>query len=120
MSTKIITCIGCPLGCELSVQINNSDISVSGQACKIGDTYGKEEATNPRRNIATSIPVDGGDIPMLSVKNNTPIPKEKIFTCVSAIKKVRAKAPIKVGDTILTNAAGTGIDFVATRNIVKV
>ena len=120
-----IICIGCPMGCELTVELPQSgssysidDIKVSGELCKIGITYGKEEATNPTRNIATSVRVVGGDIPMLSVKNSKPIPKGKIMDCVKAVHAVEMKAPIKVGDVVLVDAAGTGVDFIATRNIV--
>ena len=113
-----LTCIGCPLGCELT--ITGDDLQVEGAACKIGITYGKEEATNPTRNIATSVRVDGGDIPMLSVKTSRPIPKGKIMECVKAVHAVRMNAPVKVGDVVLANAAGTGVDMVATRVIKAV
>jgi len=120
MDIQNMICISCPMGCELTVKINGDDIEVSGHVCKRGITYGKDEATNPRRNIATSVFVDGGDIPMLSVKNLTPIPKGKIMDCVRAVKAVRAAAPVKVGDVVAADVAGTGIDFVATRDIVRV
>ena len=103
------------MGCELTVDVSSSDISVSGELCKIGITYGKEEATNPTRNITTSVRVDGGDIPMLSVKTAKPIPKGKIMDCAKAVQKVRMKAPVNIGDVVLENACGTGVDFLATR-----
>jgi len=111
-----LTCIGCPLGCELQV---NADLEVSGHECKIGEKFGKEESVNPTRNIATSITVEGGDVVMLSVKNNSPIPKDKIMDCVKAVKTVKVQAPVKVGDVVLKNAADTGVDFVATREVLN-
>jgi len=120
MNTQNITCIGCPMGCELSVEITGDAVNVSGHLCKIGVTYGQEEVVNPTRSIATSVHVDGGDIPMLSVKNSRPVPKGKIMDCVKAIHEVRVYAPVNVGDVVLANAAGTGVDFVATRVIEKV
>jgi len=121
MEKQTLTCIGCPLGCELSVEIGDgveSEIKVSGHLCKIGVTYGQEEVTNPTRNIATSVRVTGGDIPMLSVKNVQPVPKGRIMEVVKAVQAVTAKAPVKVGDLVLGNVAGSGIDFVATRDII--
>lgn len=116
-----ITCIGCPMGCLLSVEGSGTDlpdnIKVSGHQCKIGVNYGREETTNPTRNIATSVRVDGGGYQMLSVKTNRPIPKGKIFECVKAVQAVRMKAPIKIGDIVLANAGDTGVDFVATREV---
>jgi len=116
MDKQILTCIGCPLGCELSVEIGD-EIKVSGHLCKIGINYGQEEVTNPTRNIATSVKVMGGDIPMLSVKNVQPVPKGSIMEVVKAVQTVTAKAPVKVGDLVLRDAAGSGVDFVATRDI---
>jgi len=123
INKQLITCIGCPIGCELTIEgtgDNIDNIKVSGHLCKIGITYGKEEATYPTRNIATSIKIDGGDIPMLSVKNSKPIPKGKIMDCVKAVHAVRIQAPVNVGDIVLVDAAHTGVDFIATRVIEKV
>jgi len=114
-------CIGCPLGCELTVVVSdNGEMEVSGHLCKIGITYGKEELTNPTRNIATSVRVEGGDIPMLSVRNEQPVPKGKIMECAKAVQSVVIQAPVAMGDIVLKDAAGTGVDFVATRVIVKI
>jgi len=118
--THNMICIGCPLGCELTVVEEGDNIEVSGHLCKIGVTYGKEEITSPTRNITTSVKVVGGDIPMLSVKNATPVPKGLIMECVKAVQDVTVQAPISVGDVVLKDAAGTGVDFVATRVILKV
>ena len=122
MEKQTFICIGCPLGCELTVELSggsDKEINVSGHLCKIGVTYGQEEVTNPTRNIATSIRVTGGDIPMLSVKNVQPVPKGRIMEAVKAVQAITVKAPVKVGDLVLKNAAGTGIDFAATRDIIK-
>ena len=120
MDVQTITCIGCPMGCELTVAVSGDDIKVSGEQCKIGVKYGKEEATNPTRNVTTSVRVDGGDIPMLSIKTSRPIPKDKIMECVKAVHAMRMQAPVNIGDVILADAAGTGVDFVATRVIKSV
>jgi CxxC motif-containing protein len=105
------------MGCELTVSVNKESIAVEGQVCKIGEKYGVEEATFPTRNITTSVPVRGGDMPMLSVKTQKPIPKGKIFECVAAVKEQILTAPVYIGDVVLTNAAGTGVDIVATRTV---
>ncbi|MCL2400190.1 MAG: DUF1667 domain-containing protein [Defluviitaleaceae bacterium] len=119
MDKQVITCIGCPMGCELTVEIAKSDVKVSGNVCKIGDIYGREETTAPARNIATSVKVEGGDLPMLSIKTSHPIPKNKIMDCINAVHSVKVQAPINVGDIVLGNVANTGVAFVATRKIIK-
>lgn len=123
MAKQDIICIGCPMGCPLTVEVKGDTIDsivVEGHLCKIGVTYAQEEMTTPTRNITTSVKVDGGDIPMLSVKTARPIPKGMIMECNAAVHAVRMKAPVKVGDVVLANACGTGVDFVATRDIVAV
>ena len=113
-----IICISCPMGCNLTVTQENGNIQVTGHECNAGIKYAKEEMANPTRNIATSVKVAGGDMPMLSVKTATPIPKSAIKAVVAAVHKITMTAPVMIGDVVLQNAAGTGVDIVATRNIV--
>jgi len=90
---------------------------ITGNQCAAGIKYAKEEMTNPTRNIATSVRVVGGDMPRLSVKTAKPIPKEAIREVVDAIHQITMTAPVKIGDIVLQNAAGTGVDILATRNV---
>ena len=117
-STEII-CISCPVGCNLTVR-HNGEIEVSGHECKAGIAYAHEEITNPTRNIATSVKITGGHMPMLSVKTARPIPKGAIRAVVDEIHRVSASAPVALGDIVLKNAAGTGVDIVATRHVKAV
>jgi len=105
------------MGCDMIVEKKDNDIQVTGHQCNAGIAYAKKELTNPTRNIATSVRVTGGDMPMLSVKTAKPIPKTAIKAVVDAIHQVTHKAPVKVGDIVLSNAADTGVDIIATRNI---
>ena len=114
--TQLI-CIGCPMGCELTVTDAADALTVRGHACKIGETYGKEEVTNPVRNITTSVRVTGGDIPVLPVKTSRPIPKGTIFACMEAVRGITVTAPVRMGTIILADAAGTGVDIVSTRPV---
>jgi len=111
-----IVCISCPVGCALTVRLGG-EIEVSGHKCNAGIAYAKEEITNPTRNIATSVRVTGGDMPMLSVKTVRPIPKGAIRAVVDAVHLVSVVAPVRVGDLVLKDAAGTGVDIVATREV---
>jgi len=95
----------------------NGEIKVSGHQCNAGIAYAKEEITNPTRNIATSVRVVGGDRAMLSVKTARAIPKGAIRAVVEAVHRVRVVAPIRIGDVVLVDAAGTGVDVVATREV---
>lgn len=118
MEKKELTCIGCPLGCALSVEIGeNGEIKVTGNSCKIGENYAVKECTNPTRIVTTTVDVSGGIYPMVSVKTEKDIPKDKIFACVKALKGIKVKAPVNSGDIIYENIEGTGINVIATRNI---
>ena len=118
VTTRELTCIGCPMGCPLTVTMEAGEvISVTGNTCKRGDIYARKEVTNPTRIVTSTVRVTGGDADMLSVKTKEDIPKGKIFEIGAALRQVTAHAPGKIGDVLLTNAAGTGVDIVATKNV---
>ena len=115
-----LTCIGCPLGCAVTVVLEDGEIlSVKGNTCKQGEIYARKEVTHPTRIVTSTVRVEGGSAPMVSVKTKTDIPKDKIFDCVDALKTVTVQAPVSIGDVILENVAGTGVDIVATKNVSK-
>ena len=120
MEKKSLICIGCPMGCMLSVTLENGEVTeVTGNTCKRGDVYARKEVTNPTRIVTSTVRVEGGTLEMVSVKTKTDIPKGKIFDCVKALKNVRVKAPVHIGDVILENVADTGVDIIATKNVEK-
>lgn len=118
MSTRELTCIGCPLGCALTVTMDGDTVTaVTGNTCPKGDAYARKEVTNPTRIVTSTVRVKDGVFPMVNVKTASDIPKDKIFDCVEAIKDIVAPAPINIGDVILANVAGTGVDIIAARNV---
>lgn len=118
MEQKELICIGCPLGCNLTVQMEGESIvSVSGNTCKRGDDYARKEMTDPRRIVTSTVRVTGGRLPVVSVKTASDIPKNKISECLVQLKNVEICAPVKIGDIVLENAAGTGVPFVATKEV---
>lgn len=117
MSVTELTCIRCPMGCALTVTVDGDNITVTGNTCPRGAEYGKNEVTNPKRTVTSSVPVEGGEIAMVSVKTKDEIPKGKIFDVMREIHAVRVKAPVSIGDVIIPDAAGTGVSIIATKNI---
>ena len=118
MEERKLTCIGCPMGCPLTVVMNGNEVvSVTGTTCKRGDVYARKEVTDPTRIVTSTVRVSGGSIPMVSVKTKEDIPKDKIFECVRALKGIQVPAPVHIGDIILKNVADTGVDIVATKNV---
>ena len=115
-----LICIGCPLGCPLTAELEDGEVrSVTGNTCKNGEKYARRELTNPMRIVTTTVRVSGGELAMVSVKTASDIPKGKIFDCIRALKDVEVPAPVSIGQVILPDAAGTGVGVVATRHVRK-
>ena len=119
VSNKIeLICIGCPLGCNLTVDMDGSEVvEVKGNTCKKGKEYVNQELTNPKRNISSSVKVINGDLEIVSVRLNGSIPKDKIFEVMNEIKNITVDAPIKIGDIVKHNILNLNVDLIATKNI---
>ena len=104
------TCIMCPLGCELVIEKNKKDIQVSGNTCVRGLEYGKNELTNPVRNISTLMKIKGGEV--VPVKTDKTVPKAKIEACLKVIGKVILDEKPKMGSVVIKNILGLGVDVV--------
>ena len=115
-----LTCIGCPLGCQLHITGEAGALQVSGNTCPRGDAYARREVTAPTRIVTTTVRVTGGTLPAVSCKTRSDIPKEKIFDVVRALKSVVVPAPVHIGQVLLPDAAGTGVDVVATKDVAEV
>ena len=113
MEKRILTCIGCPMGCTLTVELEGSEVkSGEGNTCKRGDIYARKEVPNPTRIVTTTVRLKNGGV--VSVKTKEDIPKEKIMDCVKEIKQLEVDTPVQIGQVILDNVAGTGVPVVAT------
>ncbi|HOJ93936.1 MAG TPA: DUF1667 domain-containing protein [Fervidobacterium nodosum] len=121
MKTEEMVCVMCPLGCRLTVTIeDNGEIIVSGNKCPRGIEYGKQEVTEPLRILTSSVLVNNGELPLVSVKTNKPVPRRLIGEIMEILKRTVVEAPVKSGDIILENVLGTGADIVATRNVERI
>ena len=118
METIHLTCIRCPRGCQIDAAVDNgSVVSVTGNSCKRGEVYAQAEATNPMRVVTSSVPVTGSAAHhMVSVKTAGDVPKAKVFEVVASLKGVSLEAPVSIGDVVVHDAAGTGVDIIATRS----
>ena len=116
MAIRELTCISCPLGCALKVEVDKAGnvAAVTGNTCKRGEVYGKKEVTAPTRTVTSTVRLEGGTAPVLSVRTKTDIPKDKIFACMEEIRRAVAHAPVKIGDVVIADVAGTGVPVIAT------
>lgn len=118
MEKRTLTCIGCPLGCAVTVELDNGEIiRVTGNTCKRGDDYARKEVTHPMRVVTSTVRVTGGELPVVSVKTEHDIPKEKIMDVMNSLADISVPAPVRIGDIILENVAQTGINIVATKDV---
>lgn len=115
MEERQLTCIGCPMGCQLQVLMDGKEVqSVTGNTCKRGEIYARKEVTDPTRIVTTTVRVLGGAVPVVSCKTGADIPKDRIFDCCHQLRDLEVKAPVRMGDILLKDICGTGVNLVAT------
>lgn len=118
MEKRELICIGCPLGCAITVTTDQEKvIDITGHTCKRGEEYAGKEVLNPTRIVTSVVCVESRAEKMLPVKTERDIPKERIFDVMEQLRTVRVKAPIGIGDTVLEDVAHTGVSVVATKEI---
>ena len=121
MKTVDLTCIGCPLGCQIEVMMEDTGeiILVTGNTCDRGDKYARKEVTAPTRIVTSSVRVYGSrnGERMVPVKTASDIPKEKIMDVIRDLRGVSVPCPVRIGDVLYKNVAETGVDMVATKNV---
>ncbi len=118
MKKQYLTCIGCPVGCYLSVTTQGHTVkAVCGNKCKRGVTYAQHEVVSPTRTLTTTLQVHEGVRRTVAVKTESEIPKKDLFACVKAIKNAYLTAPIHCGDVLVSNVAGTGVSLIATSSV---
>ena len=120
VETKQLNCINCPLGCPVTVElVDGEPVKVTGNTCVRGEIYAKKEVTHPTRIVTSTVKVEGGKRPVVAVKTRSDVPKDSIFTCMEAIDRVVVQAPVHIGDVLLRDICGTGVELVATQNCEK-
>ena len=115
MVQKEITCVVCPRGCGITVCGEGERIdSVTGFGCARGKAYAEAEFVCPVRILTGSVRLEGGAEPLLAVRSEKPIPREKIPAAMAQLRGIQAKAPVKMHQVILADAAGTGVAIIAS------
>ena len=114
-----LTCIVCPRGCALSVELSDSGevVCVSGNLCKRGEVYAKNECTNPKRTVTSTVRCKNGSI--VAVKTSDTVPKALMFDVMKEINRTIAEDNVSIGDVIIEDVCATGVSVVATGRAVK-
>lgn len=118
VETRIMNCIMCPLGCEMTVTIEDGSVTgVTGNTCPRGPKYAHDEVTAPKRMLTGTVRIQGGLLPLLPVVSKAMLPKEKILSCAAELRKITVTAPVAEGQIIVKNILGLGVDIVASRDM---
>ena len=125
-----LTCIICPMGCQLEATVDSSSsdsalpgtttpkITVAGNACKRGEQYAFTELTNPMRTLTCTVAVTGGTRPLVSARTKGEIPKSLLLRAMQYVKRLEIAAPVKTGDVIVEDFLQTGVSLVAGEDVV--
>lgn len=114
-----IICVACPKGCRLEARREKGELLVSNAGCKRGKEYALEEITDPRRMVASTVRVLNGRHPLVPVFTESPFPKDRIFDLLDQIRAVEIGAPVENGQIVISDALGTGINVLASRDLKK-
>lgn len=115
---KKFVCIICPNGCEITAELEQGTIlSMNGSGCPRGEEYVRQELTHPVRSISSSVRLEGGVLPLASVRLSKPVPKDRIFDVMHEIKEVCLKAPVSIGQVAISNVLNLNSDVIVTKNI---
>jgi len=104
-----ITCIICPRGCALTAEITEAGVTVTGHTCPKGEEYAINECTNPVRTVTATVRVANRENTMVSVKTETPVPKDRMMDVMAQLRKITINAPAEIGDTVLSDVFGSRI-----------
>ena len=120
--TKNLTCIICPMGCQLEASVKKLDteevqILVTGNACKRGEEYAKKELTLPMRTLTCTVCVKNGKRPLVSAKTNGEIPKDLLLDAMQYVRRLVIKAPVTAGQIIDSDFLQTGVPLIAVEDI---
>jgi CxxC motif-containing protein len=120
--TEKFVCIGCPVGCPLELAHEGDQIvEVAGNDCRRGAKYAKQEFTDPRRSLSTTVAISGAVWARLPVKTTGQVPKDRVMEAARAIHQIHCRAPVESGQVLLEGLLDeTGLDVVATRSMEEV
>ena len=99
---KTLTCIECPMGCEIEVTMNDGKVvSLKGNNCPRGELYAEAEIVCPKRVVTSTVRAENGE--MIPVKTDKPVRKNAIFEVMKKINATTCKMPVRLGDVLVEN-----------------
>jgi CxxC motif-containing protein len=120
--TEKFVCVGCPIGCPLELQHEGDEIiEIEGNDCKRGAKYAKQEFSDPRRSLSTTVAISGAMWRRLPVKTTGQVPKDRVLEAARVIHELCCRAPVEAGQVLLEGLLGeSDLDVVATRSMQQI
>jgi CxxC motif-containing protein len=117
--TREIICIQCPMACHVQLTVNEAGdvVEVAGFQCKEGKLYAQQEYKSPCRVLTTTVRTGSRLRPVLPVRSKEPLPKDMLFQCMQYLDTIKVKAPLRVGDLVVSNILSTGVDIISTDDL---
>lgn len=116
--TFSMICVNCPVGCDIKVTVREGEVTgVEGNACPRALEFAKKEIADPQRVFATTVRVEGGKLPVCPVRSRGPVPKNRVFDISREVARISVQAPVEIGQVIVPDVCGTGVDIVASRSL---
>lgn len=113
-----LTCIECPTGCAITATLEDEKVvGLEGFGCRRGYDYATSEITCPKRILTTTVPARGLSVKMIPVRTSDPVPRDSMRHAMCEIRKITVTHPVEVGDVLLPNVLGLGVDLLATRRV---
>ena len=111
-------CVICPIGCEVDVVHDGGDIiSMEGNKCKKSEEFVRQELIEPMRILTTTVRIEGARWPVIPVRTDRPVPKRLFPHIMKKLSRIDLQAPVSVLHVVVSNAAGTGANIIATRTL---
>ena len=115
---KELICVNCPMGCRLTAVIEGDKVTeVRGNRCPRGKAYAETECIRPERILTSTVRIQGGVHRVLPVISERELPLDRIMEAMEVLRTAEVQAPVKVGDVVVPDILGTGVNIVASRSM---
>jgi len=116
--SKEVICIMCPLGCKMVVQVEGAEVTqLEGNKCKKGEEYARQEVSFPSRILTTTVETGNPEAPLLPVRSDKPILKDKLEGCMKVIAKHVVTGPLQPGGIVISNILGLDVNIITSRSL---
>lgn len=116
-----IICIQCPMACRVKLLIGDSGVieEITEYQCKEGKKYAPQEYESPRRVLTTTVKTESSARPVIPVRSKEAVPKDMLKQCVQFLANIKVQPPLSMGEVVVLNILGSGVDIICTDDLVS-